>query len=300
MLLQKSLKTFFQMNPKLREILCNSNYGDDYPFIFSSNLIFTIGNNVLLEYDVKEYRGIQLIIKDVFGILYSDDFFRKDTINLFIKNNIVKYVGIFQKIVQINDLLNNFEDIENIEQKNVFEKNMLNNINSFIYDLLNKYKQFLLSIYEEKLSKYNLDIPLILLIEDFNICDENTKDFINYYLKQEQSPFLIITANTFQLFPYYNFLSKREKDLFYDYDDEKLVKKYILSPYDTEDKITTFCISILSELRKAKINVVSPSLITFLLNKTFNGIPQFIKELILSGLDEFVHLSSNFSGAPLI
>ena len=43
MLLQKSLKTFFQMNPKLREILCNSNYGDDYPFIFSSNLIFTIG-----------------------------------------------------------------------------------------------------------------------------------------------------------------------------------------------------------------------------------------------------------------
>ena len=294
MLLQKSLKTFFQMNPKLREILCNSNYGDDYPFIFSSNLIFTIGNNVLLEYDVKEYRGIQLIIKDVFGILYSDDFFRKDTINLFIKNNIVKYVGIFQKIVQINDLLNNFEDIENIEQINVFEKNMLNNINSFIYDLLNKYKQFLLSIYEEKLSKYNLDIPLILLIEDFNICDENTKDFINYYLKQEQSPFLIITANTFQLFPYYNFLSKREKDLFYDYDDEKLVKKYILSPYDTEEKITTFCISILSELRKAKINVVSPSLITFLLNKTFNGIPQFIKELILSLYDNnLIYITKN-------
>ena len=52
---------------------------------------------------------------------------------------------------------------------------MLKNINSFIYDLLNKYKQFLLSIYEDKLSKYNLDIPLILLIEDFNICDENTK-----------------------------------------------------------------------------------------------------------------------------
>ena len=73
------------MNPKLREILCNSNYGDDYPFIFSSNLIFTIGNNVLLEYDVKEYRGIQLIIKDVFTILYRDDFFRKDTLNLFIK-----------------------------------------------------------------------------------------------------------------------------------------------------------------------------------------------------------------------
>ena len=119
-------------------------------------------------------------------------------------------------------------------------------------------------------------------------------NFITFYLKQEQNPFLIITAYSFQLFPYYNFLSKREKDLFYEYNDETIVKKYILKPYDTEEKITTFCESILYELRKAKINSVSPSLINFLLNKTFNGIPQFIKELILSLYDNhLVYITKN-------
>ena len=285
MLLQKSLKTFFQMNPKLREILCNSNYGDDYPFIFSANLNFSIDNNILLENDIKEYRGLQLIIKDIFNILYGDDFFRKDTLNLFTKNDIAKYIQFFQNIFQINELINNIEDIEDVEQEYTLDKDMFPNINSFIYDLLSKYKEFLLSIYDEKLSKYNLEIPLIILIEDFNICDENTKDFINYYLKQEQNPFLIITAYSFQLFPFYNFLRKREKDLFYEYNDENIIKKYRLTPYDTEEKITQFCESILYELRKVKINRVSPSLIKFLLNKTFHGIPQFIKELILSLYD---------------
>ena len=294
MLLQKSLKTFFQMNPKLREILCNSNYGDDYPFIFSANLYFTIDNNILLENNLKEYRGLQLIIRDIFNILYNDDYFKKDAVNLFIKNDCARYIKIFQDIFQIADLINNVDDIEDIKQENEIRKDMHPNINSFIYDLLNKYKEFLLTIYEEKLSKYNLEIPLILLFEDFNICDEDTKDFITYYLKQEQNPFLIITAYSFQLFPYYNFLSKREKDLFYEYNDETIVKKYILKPYDTEEKITPFCESILYELRKAKINSVSPSLINFLLNKTFNGIPQFIKELILSLYDNhLVYITKN-------
>ena len=294
MLLQKSLKTFFQMQPKLREILCNSNYGDDYPFIFSANLNFTIDNNILLENNIKEYRGLQLIIKDIFNILYNDDYFKKDTCNLFIKNGVAKYVKLFQNILENNDLINNIDDIEDIQQENEISRDMFPNINSFIYDLLNKYKEFLLTIYEEKLSKYNLEIPLILLIEDFNICDDNTKHFIKYYLKQEQNPFLIITAYSFQLFPYYNFLSRREKDLFYDYNDENLVKKYKLTPYDTEEKITTFCESILYELRKARINTVSTPLINFLLNKTFNGIPQFIKELILSLYDNnYIYIVKN-------
>ena len=294
MLLQKSLRTFFQMNPKLREILCNSNYGDDFPFIFSSNLYFTIGSNILLENNIKEYRGLQLILKDIFHILYNDEFYKKDATSLFAKNDISIYVKIFQEMFEINDLMNNVDDIENVKQEAEFQKDMFPNINSFIFDLLVKYKEFLLSVYEEKLSKYNLEIPLIILIEDFNICDENTKDFITYYLKQEENPFLIITAYSFSLFPFYNFLRKTEKDLFYEYNDETIIKKYKLTPYDTEEKITKFCESILNVLRKARINSVSPSLINFLLNKTFNGIPQFIKELILSLYDnKLVYISRN-------
>jgi len=285
MLLQKSLKTFFQMNPKLREILCNSNYGDDVPFVFSSNLIFTVGNDILLENDIKEYRGLQLVLKDIFNILYSDDFYRKDTINLINKNDCGKYVGIFQKIFEIPELINNVDDIEELKQESSFHKHMLININSFIYDLFNQYKQFLLAIYKEKLSQYNLDIPLIIIIEDFNLCDDCTQDFIFYYLKQEHNPFLIITAYSFNLFPCYNFLTKREKDLFYDYENESIVKKFRLSPYHTEEKIANFCILILNELRGIKIDSVSPSLVKFLLDKTFKGIPQFIQQLVLSLYD---------------
>ena len=250
--------------------MCNSNYGDDYPFIFSANLNFVIGNNILLDNNIKEFRGLHLIIKDIFNILYTDDYFKKDIINLFAKNDITRYIKIFQDIFQINDLINNIEDIEDVTQEKEIKKDIIPNINCFIYDLLNKYKEFLLSIYEEKLSKYNLEIPLILLFEDFNICDENTKDFITYYLKQEQNPFLIITAYSFQLFPKYNFLTKREKDIFYEYDDESIVKKYLLKPYDTEERIIQFCESILYELRKAKINTVSPSLAKFLISKRIN------------------------------
>ena len=286
MLLNKSLETFFQMNPKLREILCNSNYEDEYPFIFSSNLIFTIDSYILLENDIQEYRGIQIIIKDIFNILYNEERYKKETIDLIIKNNLGKYIELFQKIFQINDLINNVEDFDNIKQEENFDEESFPYINSFIYDLLVKYKNFLDSVYEEKLSKYQCDIPLILLIENFNICDENTKDFIKYYLTKEDNPFMIITAESFPVFPCYNFLSKKEKDPFYDFTDKEIIKKYKLTPYDSAEEINNYVSSILYELRKTNINSVSSNIIQFLLNKTFNGIPQFIKELILSLFDE--------------
>ena len=286
MLLSKSLKTFFQMNPTLRDMLCNSNYEGEYPFIFSSNLTFTMNNNILLENNIKEYRGLQIILRDIFSILYKEEKLTKETINLIIKNKCGKYVELIQKIFHINDLMiNNLEEFQNIKQKTQFEKDDFPNINSLIYNLFYKYKQFLESIYEEKISKYFCDIPLIIIIEDFDTCDENTKDFIKYYLTKEENPFLIITAKSLPIFPCFNFLPKKEKDPFYDYKDETIIKKYKLSPYDTKEEISTFVISILYELRKANIISVSDEIIQFLLNKTFNGIPQFIKELILSLYD---------------
>ena len=282
MLLSKTLKTFFQMNSKLREILCNSNYEDEYPFVFSSNLIFTIDNTILLENDIKEYRGLQIIIKDIFNVLYNEEKYRTKVLNLILKNNCGKYFNILNKIIQLNDSnIDSFDEFKKIKQESEFNKDSFPYINSFIYDLLTLYKQFLESIYEEKLSKYLCDIPLILVIEDFNICDEYTKDFINYYFNKEVNPFIIITAQSFPVFPCYNFLSKKEKDPFYDLDDETLIKKYKLTPYDTNEKVKTFVESILYELRQARINSISNQIIEFLIFKTFNGIPQFIKELVL-------------------
>ena len=285
MLLNKSLRTFFQMNPKLREILCDLN-DDYYPFIFSANLTFTINNTILLENDFKEYRGIQIIIKNILNCLYNEKKYKEQIIDLIIKNDCGKYLNLFQKIFQINDYIDiNKEEFQNIKQITDFNNDDFSNINSFIYDLLFKYKQFIESIYEEKLSKYFLDIPLIIIFEDYNICDENTKNFIKYYLTKKENPFIIITIKPFQLFPCYNFLSKKEKDPFYEFSDETIIKKYKLAPYYTKEQINAFVVSILNELRNIKINSVSKEIIQFLLNKTFNGIPQFIKELILSLYD---------------
>ena len=286
MLLNKSLSTFFQMNPKLREILCNLDNSDEYHFIFSANLIFAMENNILLENDFKEYRALQIIIKNILSCLCNEKKYKEQIINMIIKNNCGKYLDLFQKIFQLNDLIDsNKEEFQNIKQKKEIDNDDFSNINSFIYDLLFIYKQFIESKYEEKLSKYFLDIPLIIIIEDYNNCDENTKNFIEYYLTKKVNPFIIITMKSFHLFPCYNFLSKTEKDPFYEYTDETIIKKYKLMPYYTNEKINTFVVSILNELRNIKINSVSKEIIQFLLNKTFNGIPQFIKELILSLYD---------------
>ena len=286
MLLNKSLGTFFQMNPKLREILCNLDNSDEYHFIFSGYLIFTMNNNILLENDFKEYRAIQIIIKNILNCLYNDKKYKDQIINLIIKNNCGKYLDLLQLIFHINDLIDsNKEEFQNIKQNKEIDDDDFTNINSFLYDLLFIYKQFIETKYEEKLSKYFLDIPLIIIIEDYNNCDENTKNFITYYLTKKANPFIILTLKSFPLFPCYNFLSKTEKDPFYEYNDETVIKKYKLTPYYTKEKINTFVVSILNELRNIKINSVSKELIQFLLHKTFNGIPQFIKELILSLYD---------------
>ena len=300
MLLNKTLKTFFQMNPKLREILCNLNYEDEYPFVFSSNLIFTIDNNIVLDNKINEYRGLHIIIRDIFNILYKEEKYKKETLDLIIKNNCGKYFELLMKIFELTDEINNnMEEFQEFRQESKLDKNSFTFINSFIYDLLYKYKKFLESIYEEKISEYLGDIPLILIIEDYNICDENTKNFINFYLKKESNPFIIITAESFPIFPCYYFLTKKEKDPFYDIDDETIIKKYKLTPYDTNEKIKEFVISILFELRKAIINSISLSIVEFLLNKTFNGIPQFIKELILYLYDKnFVYISKNKELTP--
>ena len=60
------LKVLSLFESKFREILCNLYISDEYHFIFfHQNLIFTAYNNNLLENDFKEYRVLQIIIKNI-------------------------------------------------------------------------------------------------------------------------------------------------------------------------------------------------------------------------------------------
>ena len=308
LLLKRCLDTFFQMNIKLKEILCNMNYGYNYPFIFNANLLFIINSEILIKNNNTDYRGIQLIFKDIFDLIYSEENGKEKIKGLINKNGCQEYINYLKKIFNCKkDNENEEEEDENEEVSSIRKKNknkihqkkevnineniVLTNkikekINCFFIDLIKEYKKFINDAYKEILTMYNISIPVILIIEDLNTCDQLTKEFIQFYLEKDSNDFLILTANSIPLYPPYVYLDAYKKDPFYDFKDSPTIKKYDIFLYDSEEKISRFIQSILFELRKIKITSVSSNILKFLLNKTFGGNPQFIMKLILNIYDQ--------------
>ena len=319
LLLKRCLDTFFQMNLKLKEILCNINYGYNYPFIFNGNLLFIMNSEILLNSNNNDYRGIQLILKDIFDIMYTEEN-GKDKINKLInRNGCQDYVNYIKKLFNFQKQSDKDleEDEEDSEEQNTHNKtkkssskskgihskkdiiNASNNNDSlvltnkikeklhlFFLDLIKEYKKFINEIYQETLTLYNISIPIIFIIEDFNTCDKLTKEFIKFYLGHNSNDFLILTANSIPIYPPFVYLDPCEKDPFYEFKDNTTIKKYEVSLYDSEERISRFIQSILFELRRIRISSVSPKILKFLLHKTFGGNPQFIMKLILNIYDQ--------------
>ena len=317
LLLRRCLDNFFQENLKLKEILCNLNFGYNYPFIFNANLLFVINSNILLQSDNLDYRGIQFILKDIFEILYSEDNGKERILKIISRNGCDEYINYIKKLFEFQKKNKENEEIEdeneNNEEDNESNKKEINKsrenskkkesnkeldisfvltdkvkekLNLFFLDLIKEYKTFINDIYKETLSLYDLTIPIILIIEDFNTCDNVTKEFIRFYLKQDSNDFLVLTANSIPLYPPYVYLDPYEKDPFYDFQGNLHVKKYDLSLYDTTENISRFIQSVIGELKGKVITSVSPNILKFLLNKTFCGNPQFIMKLILNIYDQ--------------
>ena len=195
LLLKRCLDTFFQMNNKLKEILCNTNYGYNYPFIFNGNLLFVINSEILIKNDNNDYRGIQLILKDIFEVLLSEEN-GKERINKIInKNGCQEYINYFKKIFNLktNNNNDNIEDDDdedeesnegntsskNLRKKKGFQsKKDINNdnpvltnktkekIHIFFIDLIREYKKFINEAHKETLSLYNISIPIILVVPE--------------------------------------------------------------------------------------------------------------------------------------
>ena len=317
LLLKRSLDTFFQMNIKLKEILCNLNYGYNYPFIFNANLLFIMNSEILLKDYKGGYRGIQFIIKEIFNVLYTEENGKENIMEIIKRNDCEEYINYLKKIFEFQKKKNkeNEESEEENEEENNSKKNSLDKnrasltkkdinknevkeesfvltdkmkekLNLFFIDLIREYKNFINDIYKDTLSLYNLTVPIIFIIEDINTCDDITKQFIKFYLKQQSNDFLILTANSIPLYPPYVYLEPNQKDPFHDLKDCSLIKKYEISLYDSKEKISSFVQSILYELRKIEVTSVSNKILEFLLNKTFRGNPQFIMKLILNLYDQ--------------
>ena len=310
LLLKRCLDTYFQMNIKLKEILCNMNYGYNYPFIFNANLLFVINSEVLLKNDKNDFRGIQLILTDIFNLIYTEQNGKEKIIKLINRNGCQEYTNYLKKLLNVKTNNNdseeedeNDEELTSIKKKKnkimvrqskkdlnteslVLTNKVKEKIYLFFIDLIREYKTFVNDVYKETLSLYNITIPIILIIEDLNTCDKLTNEFIKFYIEQKSNDFLILTANSIPLYPPFVYLSPYEKDPFYDFKNNSEIKKYEISLYDSEEKISRFIQSILFELRKIKISSVSHNILTFLLNKTFGGNPQFIMKLILNIYDQ--------------
>ena len=302
LLLKRSLDLFFKENSSLKNILCFSSFGSNYPFVFNINLFFVMHSEIMLSNDKKYFRSIQNVLKDIFSTLYFEDQWKKYLISVIQKNKCEGYFPFFQYFFEISNLCEMLSILISDQKGNVrssistnsfFDENLLDDdifiqrIHSFFIDLITEYRTLINNLYKDTSSEYKIEIPIFIVIENFNLCDDLTKNFIKYYLDQiENNPFLIITTNSISIYPNYNYLSKDIKDPFYNYENNEIIKKYNLDLYDNLSKINSFVHSILFELRNIDISYVSEKILKFLLYKTSGGIPLFILRLIIEIYDE--------------
>ena len=285
LLLKKCLETYFEANPKLRETLIINNDVKEYPFVINANLTFVINSDILISYHGKDdFRGIQFILKIMLDIIYKDNEGEKKIKKYFNQNNEIE--NYMRKLISFGE-----EGEKNLEEYNeyssfkedsfVLTKENKKKLYQLFILIIKEYKKILNNVYRDVLYETNLYMPLIIIIEDINISDDLTIEFIKYYLSSEYNDFLLITTNSIPIYPPYVYLEPYQKDPFYDLKNNKSIEKFKIELLDNDEKKIIFVKSILKELRGIKISSISPKLLAFLVNKTFGGNQLLIMRLIL-------------------
>lgn len=95
--------------------------------------------------------------------------------------------------------------------------------------------------YRQVLYETNFYMPLMIIIDDIDKCDDLTIEFIKYYLSQENNDFLLITLNSIPLYPPYVYLEPKQKDPFYDLKNNKSISKFKIELLDTDEKKNYIC-----------------------------------------------------------
>ena len=285
LLLKKCLDSYFESNEKLKETLISNKTVKEYPFIFNANLTFVIHSDILINTNNKEdYRSLQLILKTMYDSIIKVEDVRKKTKKFFNQNkNLENY---FKKIILFNneendkkELFNSFDnfDTDSFAQK----KENKRKIHQLFINIIKDYKKIMNNAYRDILYEGNFYIPLIIIIDDINICDASTLEFIKYYLSHENNDFLLITANSIPLYPPYVYLEPERKDPFYDLQNNDSIAKFKVELLDTDEKKIIFVKSVLKELKGINITGISPNILKFLINKTFGGNPNILMRIIL-------------------
>ena len=281
--LSQSLNTFFRDYPIFKDLLEYNNVKNDFPFLFFSNLPIIIysKNN----YNKREFKAIQHIIREIFDYLYEEVKEKYKIIELIKKNNCLEFLtflGNFfgDKVLKVYFKNIYPEDKQNISLINEEEKN---NIYSLFIDILNQYYFFINNIHKEKLNQYNIKIPIIIIIESLNLSDKYSLDFLRYYLtnNSKSNNILFITTNSIPLFPQYIYQQKNIIEPFYKLGNNKSFYQYEISILNGKEKMNYFIINFFKEKKDILVEKASDIILNFLIHKTYGGIQEQVIRFLL-------------------
>ena len=288
--IRKILNNFIGLNENLSKIYFNKNS-------------FLLCNIIKPFFEKIPFNGIFLILRKIFLILIENKKNEK-IIEIIKENNLNENNDYF---LFINFVLSNFNDDflsllfnnkNNNFNNNKFELNLnkikINNIN---FEKINFFFVKLLILYKRLLSnKLNIEyynFPIILLIDDIQICDDFTLNFLDF-LKTKNFPELqpLIIFMTFQI-PFFNINNNNNKlnhNLFLNYTNninnpnyKKIIiftMKNLINKKEIEKLIIFYFRDLIRKIYKTFLEKVDDKILNFILLKSFNGNPLILINLM--------------------
>ena len=320
--IRKCLYEFFNIkeNKKLYEFYYNIH--NESSTIKNPNIILCSFQYPLIKN--IPFNGIAFIFRQIYVYLinnynrqfnkfsYNDDnnFIEGDFFcGLICENNCIEYLNVIEEILNCSksdikldvhfdriEYEKNIKSIQKIFDKKrdpFFSKLNIDNINiiiNFFIKLLIFYKDFIKKIFTK-------NFPLILVIEDINLIDEYTINFLEKILNENENSLkpLIIILSYQEQFKFLhnqndlilnkkNFLKNDSLEEFKNNNEEYIVSsiliKNIYKINDIEKFIKNFYLEKNIFYKFDSLYKVDPILIKILINKSFYGIPIFLKELL--------------------
>ena len=245
LLLKKCLDSYFETNEKLKETLISNKTVKEYPFIFNANLSFVIHSDILINNKNKEdYRCLQLILKTMYDLIIKVEDIRKKLKKFFNQNKDIE--NYLNKIILFNNQGNEKEEtynsFYNFQRDSIInKKENMKKIHQLFINIIKDYKKIMNNAYRDVSYETNFYMPLIIIIDDINICDDLTIEFIKYYLSHESNDFLLITVNSIPIYPPYVYLEPKQKDPFFDLQNNDSIATFKIELLDTDEKKNYLC-----------------------------------------------------------
>ena len=329
--IRKALFKYLDENDELRDIYYNQNdfiicgIVDPLTATFPYNTFCFILRKIFLY--LKKLNKINEIIKICEDLNLDDENIK--SINLVLSNG-KKDINIKEENKPINRregyrlrnnsiIKNNVSIVNELEGPHKIKDS--NKIDNFFFEMIKLYKKFLNSKFNEPAkaksssskSKIKNKVPLILVVDDVQMSDKYSIDFIRYIFNNDDkknNPFMVILVERTPFNKNYRPILHRELEFFLsafsDIEDNEAIgnDKIILfniKPIMDKDILKTILIENFNNSVTKKyshitrIESIDNKILNFLLTKTFLGIPLLVIELFdtLMKSQKFMTISNN-------